>query len=201
MKEQVEMTEIALMRPHQPLAVTNEIVDFLTWKCSPISLQRWQFKSMHMSHQQELKSDGRAAGCVHSLTTQVFFFCFRPNVVTSCRSSARRGQSSIMSALTAGQLFWIQSLDTQRDQTKLWMTSSCRSSCSYSLNILYLRFKGANSGCLLWCLTTLSKYENRQGAFPLVGLAALFRIQVLFCRCQFADLMWLCETTFVFLMK
>lgn len=28
MKEQIEMFEIALMCPHQPLAVTNEKVDF-----------------------------------------------------------------------------------------------------------------------------------------------------------------------------
>lgn len=58
---------------------------------------------------------------------------------------ARRGQPCIMSALTAAQLFRIQSLDTQSDQMKLWMTSLCRSSCSYRLNILSLLFKDANT--------------------------------------------------------
>lgn len=135
-----------------------------------------------------------------------FFFCFLSKVLTSCRSLASRGQPCIMSALTAAQLFWIQSPDTQSDQKKLWMTSSCRSSCSYSLNILSLLFKGANSICpKLWAFSGASQpwvnMKIGRGAFLLVGLAALFRVQVLFCWCQFADLMWLCETTFVFLMK
>lgn len=90
---------------------------------------------------------------VHSLTTQDFFG-FLPKVLTSCRSLARRGQPCIMSALTASQLFRIQLLGTQSTQTKLWMTSSCRSSFSYTLNILSLLFKGANFICLkLWAFS------------------------------------------------
>lgn len=104
----------------------------------------------------------RAAGCVQGLTTQDFFlFVLFPNIMTSCRFLASRGQPCIMSALTAKQLFWIQSLDTQSDLTKLWMTSSCRSSCSYSSNLL---FKGANFNA--WsCGPSLvpHKSENRQG--------------------------------------
>ena len=128
------------------------------WKCSPLSLQRWQISIMRVPSAAAKIWWPCSRLCLRPGDSGFFFsfFVFLPKVLTSWRSLARRGQPCLISALTVAQLFWIQSLDTQSDQTKLW---------TIIYSILSLLFKDANFICpegpvFLWCLRTLSKCEN-----------------------------------------
>lgn len=104
------------------------------------------------------KSDALTYQAVFTLWQLRIFFlpCFQ-SLKCLCHSLAHRGQPCIMSALTAMQLYRIQSLDRSKqkpwrtvhrvcfwesdifntEQIKLRITSPCRSTSIYSLNLLY----------------------------------------------------------------
>lgn len=115
------------------------------------------------------KSDALTYQAVFAVWQLRIFFlpCFQ-SLKCLCHSLARRGQPCIMSALTAMQLYRIQSLDRSKqklwrtvhrvcfwesnifntDQIKLWITCPCRSTSIYCSNIPYivlnLIFEGAH---------------------------------------------------------